>query len=106
MALVLRIAEAELDLRRVGRARRLLAQLPETPVYFRLVESPNSKLFMASVRRANRHKNASMDDLVHILQKGGWDLNAPDWVEAPVNWRARSPKDRQAHVLERYERRA
>jgi hypothetical protein len=99
MALARRIAEAELDVRLVGRARRLLAQLPEAPANFRLVASPNSKLFVATVGRANRRKNASMDDL-------GWDPNAPDWVEVPVKWRTRSPKDRQADVLERYERRA
>jgi hypothetical protein len=101
-----RIAEAELDLRRVLRARRLLAQLPEAPTYFRLVASPNSKLFMAAVRRANRRKKASMDDLARILQEMGWDPTAPDLVEAAMNWRTRSPKDWQADVLERYERRA
>jgi hypothetical protein len=106
MALARRIAEAELDLRRVGRARRLLAQLPETPAYFRLVESPNSKLFMAAVRRAYRRKNASIVDLTHILQKAGWDPDAPDRVEVPVKWPTRSPKDRRADVLERYERRS
>ncbi|WGJ16182.1 hypothetical protein QEV83_08045 [Methylocapsa sp. D3K7] len=62
MALARRIAEAKLDLRRILRARQLLAQLPEVPANFRLVPSPNSKLFMAAVRRANRRKNASMND--------------------------------------------
>jgi hypothetical protein len=100
MALARRIAEAELDLRRVLRARRLLAQLPEAPTYFRLVASPNSKLFVAAVRRANRRKKASMDDLARILQEMGWDPTAPDLVEAAMNWRTRSPKDWQADVLE------
>jgi hypothetical protein len=106
MALARRIAEAELDVRRVGRASRLLAKLPETPAYFRLVESLNSKLFMAAMRRANRRKNASMNDFVCIVQEMGWDPKAPDLFEVPVKWRTRSPKDRQANVLERYERRA
>jgi hypothetical protein len=106
VALARRIAEAELDLRRILRARQLLDQLPEVPAGFKLVASPNSKLFMAAVRRANRRKNASMNDFISMVQKMGWDPNAPDLIEVPVKWRTRSPKDRQAHVLERYERRA
>ena len=44
-----RIAEAEIDLRRVQRARETLARLPAAAATsYRLVESPNSKLYWRS----------------------------------------------------------
>ncbi|SEC59393.1 hypothetical protein SAMN05444161_1439 [Rhizobiales bacterium GAS191] len=99
-----RIAEADLELRRIWRARQLLAKVPRTPRFLpRMVESPNSKLFMWAVRRLNRRKEASMDDLAQLLGKVGWDPDAPVRIMVP----SKKPlPDWDASAFERYERRA
>ena len=99
-----RIAEAEIDLRRVRRARQLLARLPAVAATsYRLVESRNSKLFRAAVRRLNRRrKKSSLDELTQIVFAAGWVPDAPEFVEAPTR-HGRNVKD---ELLERYERRA
>ena len=59
-----RVAEAEIDLRRVRRARETLARLPTAAATsYRLVRSPSSKLFTAVVRRLNRRKKSSFKEL-------------------------------------------
>ena len=98
-----RIAEAEIDLRRVRRARQILARLPAAAATsYRLVESRNSKLFMAAVRRLNRRKKTSLEELTRIVFAAGWVPDAPEFVEAPTRHN-RNAKD---ELLERYERRA
>jgi hypothetical protein len=91
-----RIAEAEIDLRRVRRGRETLARLPAAAATsYRLVESPNSKLFMAVVPR-------SFQELTEMVVAAGWIPDAPDFVEAPT----KDGRNVKAGVLERYERRA
>ena len=99
-----RIAEAEIDLRRVRRARQLLARLPAVAATsYRLVESRNSKLIMAAVRRLNRRrKKSSLDELTQMVLAAGWVPDAPEFVEASTK-HSRKVKD---ELLERYERRA
>jgi hypothetical protein len=98
-----RVAEAEIDLRRVRRARETLARLPTAAATsYRLVESPNSKLFMAVVRRLNRRKKSSFEELTELVVAAGWIPDAPDFVEAPT----KDGRNVKAGVLERYERRA
>jgi hypothetical protein len=100
-----RIAEAEFDLRRVRRARQTLARLPVAAATgYRQVESPNSKLFMAAVRRLNRRKKKKswMEDLARLAFAAGWDPGAPEFVEAPT----KEGKNVRAEFLDRYERRA
>ena len=99
-----RIAEAEIDLRRVRRARQVLARLPAVAATsYRLVESRNSKLFMAAARRLNRRrKKSSLEELTQIVFAAGWVPDAPEFVEAPTR-HSRNVKD---ELLERYERRA
>jgi hypothetical protein len=58
-----RVAEAELDLRRVCRARQTLARLPAAAQKsYRLVRSPNLKLLLALARRLNRRKEPSVEE--------------------------------------------
>jgi hypothetical protein len=99
-----RIAEAEIHLRRVRRAREILARLPAVAATsYRLVESRNSKLFMATLQRLNRRKKeSSMEELAEIVFAAGWVPDAPDFVEAPTR-HGRNAKD---ELLERYERRS
>ena len=98
-----RIAEAEIDLRRIRQARVSFGKIPPLPPGFKMVASPNSKLFMAMVRRANRQKNPSMERLTQMLRNAGWDPNAPNLVEVPV----KRPKPLlDVSALDRYERRA
>jgi hypothetical protein len=99
-----RIAEAEIDLRRVRRARQVLTRLPAVAATsYRLVESRNSKLLMAAVRRLNqRRKKNSLDELTQIVLAAGWVPGAPEFVGAPTR-DSRNVKD---ELLERYERRA
>ena len=68
-----RVAEAEIDLRRVRRARQTLARLPTAAATsYGLVKSSNSKLFKATLRRLNRRKNPSCEDLAATLLAAGW----------------------------------
>ena len=98
-----RVAEAEVDLRRVRRAREMLARLPAAAATsYRLVESPNSKLLLAIVRRLNRRKKSSFKELTEMVVAAGWTPDAPDFVEAPT----KDGRNVKAGVLERYERRA
>jgi hypothetical protein len=98
-----RIAEAEIDLRRVRRARQILARLPAVAATsYRLVKSRNLKLFMAALQRLNRRKESSIEELTEIVFAAGWVPDAPDFVEAPTR-HGRNVKD---ELLERYERRA
>lgn len=98
------IAEAEVDLRRIRRARATQAKLPNVnSSSVRMVASPNAKLFMTAVRLENRRKEPSMDDLAERLNSLGWDSTAPDRVEAPLK---RDVKNIKLDALERYERRA
>jgi hypothetical protein len=99
-----RIAEAELDLRRIRRARVTLMKLPSVlSTSFRMVESANSKLLLAALRIENRQKETSLDALTSRLLSFGWRPRAPKFVEAPLKPGARNVK---LEVLERYERRA
>jgi hypothetical protein len=75
---------------------------PAAATSYRLVESPNSKLFMAVVRRLNRHKKSSFEELAEMVVAVGWIPNAPDFVEAST----KDGSNVKAGVLERYERRA
>src|SRR5580700_4890420 len=51
------VAEAELELRRIWHARLQLAKIPRLPRFFpKKIKSPNFKLFIQAVRRANRRK--------------------------------------------------
>jgi hypothetical protein len=109
MDLARRIAEAELELRRIRRARLLLAKFPRPPTFLpKMVESPDSKLFNYAVRRLNRRKEASFEDLGQLLREMGWDPAAPLWIKVPS--KRRLPNWASAFEgyegYERYERRA
>lgn len=100
-----RIAEAEVDLRRIRRSRETLAKLP--PVVFapfRIVHSPDWRLFTKALRYENRRKQSSFRDLRRRLDQLGWDWGAPDFVEKPL--KSRVLKSYRLEALERYERRA
>jgi hypothetical protein len=80
-----RVAEAELELRRVRQARLLLTKFPPQPAYIpKMVESPNSKLFMRAVRViVRRKKNYSLEHLSRLVYGLGWDPDAPDDILVP-----------------------
>ena len=92
IGLARRIAEAELDLRRARRARQTPARLTTAGATgYRLIESPNSKLFRTVVRRLNRRKESWKEDLTQFVFSTGWVPGAPEFVEAPAR-RARTSK--------------
>jgi hypothetical protein len=103
LGLAREVAEAEIVLRRVFRARMMLPAIPRRPTYFKLVASPNAKIFHAVVRRVSRRKHNVMEQALHLLKEAGWSPDAPPLVEAPSK---RKHKDVEADALERYERRA
>ena len=97
-----RVAEAEIDLRRVRRARQTLARLPTAAATsYRLVDSPNMRLLDAAARRLNRRKESSFEELIEMVG-AGWVHGVPDLVEA----RTKGGRNVKAEFLERYERRA
>jgi hypothetical protein len=57
---------------------------------------------MAAVRRLNRRKKSSFEELTEMVVAKGWVPGAPDYVEA----RTKGGKNVKAEFLERYERRA
>jgi hypothetical protein len=100
-----RIAEAELDLRRIRRARATLMRLPAAlSTSFRMAPSPNSKLLFTALRLENRRKESSIDDLVGRMRSLGWTAGAPELVEEPLKPGAK--RNIKLDALERYERRA
>jgi hypothetical protein len=103
VGLARRIAEAEIDLRRVWRARRMGAKTEYKLRVFKTVKSPNFQIFDRALRRSHRRKNWSIEVLSRILTEMGWAPGAPDFIKAPVIWRM---KVRQPAALDRYERRA
>ena len=73
-----RVAEAEIDLRRVRRARETLTRLPTAAATsYRLVESPNSKLLLAIVRPLNRRRKSSFEELTKMVVAAGWIPTRP-----------------------------
>jgi hypothetical protein len=100
-----RIAEAELDLRRIRRARVTLAKLPSvTSTSIRSVATPNTKRSEMAARHENQRNQSSLADLVLRLQGLISKIDAPDRVEA--SRRRGVKRDVKPEVLERYERRA
>lgn len=98
-----RVAEAEVDLRRIRSARATRAKLPDMIVTsFRWVASPSARLFRYALRK--EAKKDSIEGLVNRLRLMGWDPDAPKHVEAPV--RRDGIKNNNPKILERYERRA
>jgi hypothetical protein len=97
------VAEAEIVLRRVFRARIMLPAIPRRRTDLKLVPSPSEKLFHAVVRRVSRRKHNAGEHAVRLLQEAGWSPDAPPFVEVPSK---RKRKDVEADALERYERRA
>jgi hypothetical protein len=110
-----RIAEAEVDLRRIRRARQILAKLPPLIVTpFRSVKSPNWNLFTRALQYESQRKQSSDKngplripflDLANRLERMGWDPEAPDLVREPLKPRV-IRKNYRLEALERYERRA
>jgi uncharacterized protein YhdP len=100
-----RIAEAEVDLRRIRRSRETLAKFP--PVVFapfRMVQSPNRMLFTKALKYENQGKDGLFDSLKSRLYRLGWDPDAPEFIEKPL--KSRVLKNYRLEALERYERRA
>ena len=100
-----RIAEAEVDLRRIRRSRETLAKLP--PVIFapfRMVQSPNRILFTRALQYEYQRKQSSFSDLSRRVYALGWDPDAPEFIEKPL--KSRVLKNYRLEALERYERRA
>jgi hypothetical protein len=100
-----RVAEAELELRRVRQARLLLAKFPAQPAHRKMVESPNSKLFKRAVGLiVRRKKNNSLEDLSRLVYSLGWDPDAPHHILVPT--RTHLPVLDPSDFFERYEKRA
>jgi hypothetical protein len=100
-----RIAETEVDVRRIRSARAMLEKIPPvSPTFYRMAKSPNERLFKTALRQENRRKQTSMKDFADRLDALGWDPDAPAFVEVPLKFRARA--DRRPEILARYERRA
>jgi hypothetical protein len=111
MDIARRIAEADLELRRVHQARLSLAEFPRRPEFlqwFKTVESPNSKLFTRALRRVSRRrKQASFADLTDLLWKMGWKPDAPDLIKVLAQFKKPLPVAHwEGAALDRYERRA
>ena len=104
VGLARRIADAEMDLRRIRRSRATLAKIPGSDVPpLRKVRSRNSRLSSSIIRRLLRRTAPAVEDLTLQLYSAGFNPNASDFVEAP----RKGPKGKsEAEVLERYERRA
>ena len=90
-----RIAEADLELRRIWRAR--LAPKPREMVF-----SSNAQILLKAAGAVTRRKHFRLERLEYLLKEAGWDPDAPRLVEAPLKRR----QDREAIALDRYERRA
>jgi hypothetical protein len=104
VGLARRIAEAEMDLRRIRRSRATLAKIPGSDVPpVSKVRSQNSRSFLSNILRLLRRKVPTVEDITVQLYSAGFGSNAPDFVEAPGKGQKGKPK---AEVLERYERRA
>ena len=105
MDLARRIAEAELELRRIRQARLQRAKNPRLPRFLpKTIKSPNYKLFMWALRRVSRRKNAWSDMTCSIC----WTTSACNPthpLEFIVPSRKRLP-NLEAIAFERYERRA
>jgi hypothetical protein len=100
-----RVAEAEIDLRRIQRARVTRAKLPDLiNLSFKFVASPNQKMYRKAVHYESLRKEFSIERLRKRLWRLGWDPHAPAHVEAPV--KPGGIKNTDPKVLERYERRA
>ncbi len=99
-----RVAEAELELRRVRRARLLLAKFPPQPAYSpKMIESPNARLFERALGLiVRRKKNNSLEDLRRLVD--GWDPDAHHHIWVPR--RRHLPELDPSDFLERYEERA
>jgi hypothetical protein len=101
-----RIAEAEVDLRRIRRAREIPAKLPPLIFFpFQCVKSPNWKLWTRELQYDSQCKQSSLLDLANRLERMGWDPEAPDLVREPLKPRV-IKKNYRLEALERYERRA
>ena len=100
-----RVAEADLELRRIWRARQLLAAYPTPPGFLpKIVESPSSKLFMKALRVLNRRKGqTSIRQLTRYLYARGWDPDEPPQIQVPSK---RIIPNYEGKSLDRYERRA
>ena len=104
VGLARRIAEAEMDLRRIWRSRPTLAKIPGSDVPpLSKVRSQNSRLFSTTIRRLLRREVPTVEDPTAQLYSARFNPNAPDFVESPR--KGRKGKS-EAEVLERYERRA
>ena len=96
-----RVAEAELDLRRIRRARVILAKLSlEISKSFPSADSPPKK----AGRDKNRPKPSSLSELALQTPERTLGRRAPVLVEAPQAPAAK--RNLKPDVLERYERRA
>ena len=74
-----RIAEAEVDLRRIRRARVTLAKLPAVmSTSFRMVPSPNCEAVHEGAAYENQRKTEFVRRLGPSAAELGWDPNAPD----------------------------
>ena len=100
-----RVAEADLELRRIWRARQLLAAYPTPPGFLpKMVESPSSKLFRKALRVLNRGKGqTSIRQLTRYLYARGWDPDEPPRIQVPSK---RIIPNYESESLDRYERRA
>ena len=104
VGLARRIAEAEMDLRRIWRSRATLAKIPGSDVPpVRKVRSQNSRLFLSDIRHLLRRMAPTVEDLTAQLYSAGFNSNAPEFVDAPRKGRKGKSN---VEVLERYERRA
>jgi hypothetical protein len=102
-----RVAEADLELRRIWRARQLLAAYPTPPMFPpKLVGSTNSRLFGKALRVVNRRKRqTSTEDLAQYLAAItlGWNPDESPRIEVPSK---RIIPNYESESLDRYERRA
>jgi hypothetical protein len=102
------VAEVELELRRIWKARQLLAAHPTPPGFVpKMVESPSSKLFEKAVRVMSRRKRQTWQTLIRSLRRylvaRGWDPDEPPQIQVPSK---RIIPNYEGKSLDRYERRA
>jgi hypothetical protein len=98
VGLARKVAEAEIVLRRVFRARMMLPAIPRRRTDLKLVSSPSAKLFHAGMRRVSRPKHNAGELAVRLLKKAGWSPDAPLFLEGRPRESAKMRKRTRSSV--------
>ena len=98
-----RIAEAEIDLRRIRHARKRWLVAPPVRYRTKQVDSENAKLFSKAVRKLLRRKELTFEMLTPAALAMGWTPFLPLRVDRNIG---KPLGDRTEKILDRYEKRA